>query len=70
MADKKETITDDIKNLQSGEFRDEAPISGDTYLKYKVKPKVSFKQLMKGNVLGAVENTTVQLEFGKDFSHW
>ena len=39
----------------------------DTYFKYKVKPKVSVGKILKGDISGAIEKTSLSIEFGKDF---
>lgn len=42
--------------------------SGDMGISYKIKPKVSFGKLLKGDVEGALSNTSISLGFHKDFT--
>lgn len=35
---------------------------------YKVKPKVSLGKLLKGDIEGAISNTSINLNFRKDFT--
>ena len=68
------------ENLQDAPERIEDPIdfgakeghinngSGDMGFSYKIKPKVSFGKLLKGDVEGAISNTSVSLNLHTDFT--
>lgn len=56
------TLKDDIKFLKKGEVQ-----SGDYNLKWQIKPKVKLGKLLTGDIAGAMERTSMNLEFGREF---
>lgn len=63
---KSESGIDTLKHLKSNTIT--VPDSnGDYTIKYNIKPKVKVGKLLKGDIAGAVENTKLMLEFGKEF---
>lgn len=61
-----ESGIDKLKHLKSNTVT--LPDSNGEYtIKYNIKPKLKVGKLLKGDVAGAVENTKVSFEFGKEF---
>jgi hypothetical protein len=65
--EKEEKKKQEYKNRDPNPLGDSIDFSDGSSLKWKIKPSVSFGQILKGNVQAGIQNSKVILEFGKTF---
>ena len=62
LIDKQKTTVEKLKFVKKGEVQ-----AGDYNVKWNIKPKMKIGKLLQGDLSGAVEKTSLNMEFGREF---